>query len=707
MVHRGTSPFVQKKEQVTTNAKYACHGTGDAGETIPAPSFTKSLFLSYPKAFLCTTFLYKEPVYALRNAIFMIGSAIKAASFVLLPVLIVAYGGTITTTAPWYWTNQGLLQDTYPFVLLLTMSMAAFTILSVVVARYKEFAKYDHIPGPKPAFLYGNLKDLCRNEWGYRHRTLVDLHEEYGAVFCLHMPLLKRPFVYCNFVPDTIYDKKFDSLRPTKTLTPGSLMGIPLGGRHLHNRHHLSKMKSNKNFRMMLADVGVVSKDIVFLMRQNESGNLESLLLEWSLDAMFLYLYGTHPATSNDKKKIIAAVDMFTSEISLRTNEPMWMWFASWKRILTGIPLGGRHSHNRHHLSKMKSNKNFRMMLADVGVVSKDIVFLMRQNESGNLESLLLEWSLDAMFLYLYGTHPATSNDKKKIIAAVDMFTSEISLRTNEPMWMWFASWKRIKRWTTGFSYLLDLADEYYSEPSCPLPSFMKSQGLAKWEALDELTIFLAASFESTAHTVAQCLIMLSDDESCQQKAAKEAREILAEAGDGPVLKDHVDKAMFIQHCVFEALRLHPTIPFSARKMTKEYSIKQLDGKSYSIPGNSYLVYFKTAIGLNESIFPDADKFKPERYEGMKTRTEKHMKFLPFGTGPRQCWGQLIAEMQMTQLLIHLLGGLQFESTKYQEKQEDDYIPSSIIKQLRRRMSVAAVSVAAPGVASVKFTVRK
>ena len=587
MVHRGTSPFVQKKEQVTTNAKYASHGTGDAGETIPAPSFTKSLFLSYPKAFLCTTFLYKEPVYALRNAIFMIGSAIKAASFVLLPVLIVAYGGTITTTAPWYWTNQGLLQDTYPFVLLLTMSMAAFTILSVVVARYKEFAKYDHIPGPKPAFLYGNLKDLCRNGWGYRHRTLVDLHEEYGAVFRLHMPLLKRPFVYCNFVPDTIYDKQFDSLRPTKTLTPGSLMGIPLGGRH---------------------------------------------------------------------------------------------------------------SHNRHHLSKMKSNKNFRMMLADVGVVSKDIVFLMRQNESGNLESLLLEWSLDAMFLYLYGTHPATSNDKKKIIAAVDMFTSEISLRTNEPMWMWFASWKRIKRWTTGFSYLLDLADEYYSEPSCPLPSFMKSQGLAKWEALDELTIFLAASFESTAHTVAQCLIMLSDDESCQQKAAKEAREILAEAGDGPVLKDHVDKAMFIQHCVFEALRLHPTIPFSARKMTKEYSIKQLDGKSYSIPGNSYLVYFNTNIGLNESIFPDADKFKPERYEGMKTRTEKHMKFLPFGTGPRQCWGQLIAEMQMTQLLIHLLGGLQFESTKYQEKQT---------RKLSRRRSVAAVSVAAPGVASVKFTVRK
>ena len=412
-------------------------------------------------------------------------------------------------------------------------------------------------------------------------QTLVDMHEKYGPVFRLHMPLVKRPFVYSNFVPNAIHNRHLDSLRPTKTLSPGSLMGIPLGDRHSKNRHHLSKIKSNTNFKQMLKDVDIVSKDLV-------------------------------------------------------------------QEMLKG--------------------------------------------EAASLKSMLLEWSLDAMFLYLYATHPDTSEKKQAIIAAVDMFTCEISHRTSEPMWMWFSSFSRVREWTTGFSYLLNLADEFYGKSASPLPNFMKAHGLEKWEAIDELTIFLAASFESTAHTVAQCLIMLSKDSERQDEAAKEAKKVLAEVGSGPILKEHTDQCMYIQHCVFQALRLHATVPFSARKMEHDYSIKDLNGMSATfIPAKSYLTYFKTAIGDNESIFPDAKVFKPERYEGMKSRTEKHMKFLPFGTGPLQCWGQVLAEMQMIQLLIRLLGNLDFSHTDIDSKS----------------ISIASVSVAAPGVDKVHFMPRE
>ena len=61
--------------------------TGDTGAKIPVPSIWKSLYLSYPKAFLCTTFLYKDSKYALRNALFVLGSLRKVASVALLPVL--------------------------------------------------------------------------------------------------------------------------------------------------------------------------------------------------------------------------------------------------------------------------------------------------------------------------------------------------------------------------------------------------------------------------------------------------------------------------------------------------------------------------------------------------------------------------------------------------------------------------------------------
>ena len=51
----------------------------------------------------------------------------------------------------------------------------------------------------------------------------------------------------------------------------------------------------------------------------------------------------------------------------------------------------------------------------------------------------------------------------------------------------------------------------------------------------------------------------------------------------------------------------------------------------------------------------------PKHYKGMKSRTEKHSKFLPSETGVWQWWGEIIAEieMQMTQLHIYRLGNLQ------------------------------------------------
>lgn len=417
------------------------------------------------------------------------------------------------------------------------------------------------------------------------------------------MPLFKRPFVYCNFIPDVIHDKSIDALRPSMFLTLGSLMGVRLGPRHSRNRHHLSKIKGVANFKVMLESVDVVTKDIV--------------------------------------------EDM--------TNA------------------------------------------------------LKRGEEPGELDSTILEWSLDAMFLYLYDCKPETSEKKQEVIAAVDMFVGEISRRTNQPMWMWYNSWDRIKEYTTGLSFLLNMAKEMRELEDAPLDSYMKQKGVKNFEALDELTIMLAASFESTAHTVCQCLIMLAKDHECQSKVAAEAKKILEQAGDGPITKELTDSCTYIQHCIFEALRLHPTIPFSAQKMTKSFSV-DVNGKQIDVPGKCYLTYFKTAIGINPALFEDAEAFKPERYDGMKSRAEKQSSFLPFGTGPRQCWGQLIAEMQMVQLLDRMLGSLEFHNdTSWASSIVDGSLDDSGRSESTRvkRKSVAAVSVAAPCIRTIVTTLRE
>lgn len=135
--------------------------TGDTGAKIPVPSIWKSLYLSYPKAFLCTTFLYKDSKYALRNALFVLGSLRKVASVALLPVLALVL-------ADHY---EDCHVEHYDVALLFFTTAIMWTVAHIVFSRYVEFQQFSHITGPKPSFLYGNYKDLCKNGWGDRHHV--------------------------------------------------------------------------------------------------------------------------------------------------------------------------------------------------------------------------------------------------------------------------------------------------------------------------------------------------------------------------------------------------------------------------------------------------------------------------------------------------------------------------------------------------------
>ena len=343
---------------------------------------------------------------------------------------------------------------------------------------------------------------------------------------------------------------------------------------------------------------------------------------------------------------------------------------------LMGCPVGAHHSSNRHAISKIKNEQAFCNMLVRVDPVAREMLQRWRgrrgsgddgRNDEGErvaragcLGFELQCWALDTMFLYLYDKRPETEEEKRDIIAAVDSFAGEVSRRTNQPIWMWLEP-ARIRSFTTGFGFLRDMALKCKDDDDAPLPGFMRqSAGMREWEINDELVLMLAASFESTAHTVAQCMLMLANDPERQSIAAKEARRTLEAAPEGRLSTKDIRGCKDVMHVLYEALRLHPTIPFSARKIHKciQMEVPGPRGRAPTrirIPAKCYLTYFKTAIGQNPRVFDNPLEFQPERYDHLRTREEKHAAFLPFGAGPRRCWGQELAEIQAGQLLIRML----------------------------------------------------
>jgi hypothetical protein len=162
------------------------HNTGDAGNRLPVPSICTSLCLTYPRAIFCSTFLYMEAGYALRNILFCMTFLCRLVRIVGIPISLFVYYSDTGDSWAWLLTAFG--------------TIATMTIGQILSARFAEFKKFAHLPGPKPSFFFGNYRDLCKTGWGDRHHVRMRCCEVESAFNSMLRGLLLTvcPFS-CNY----------------------------------------------------------------------------------------------------------------------------------------------------------------------------------------------------------------------------------------------------------------------------------------------------------------------------------------------------------------------------------------------------------------------------------------------------------------------------------------------------------------------------
>jgi cytochrome P450 len=112
----------------------------------------------------------------------------------------------------------------------------------------------------------------------------------------------------------------------------------------------------------------------------------------------------------------------------------------------------------------------------------------------------------------------------------------------------------------------------------------------------------------------------------------------------------------YLQHCVNETLRLWTAVPGNSRRANKITTLPKgggPDGESpVIIPANSEVNYSVHVMHRRKDLWgPDAEEFKPERFQGRKPGWE----FLPFNGGPRICIGQQFALTEASYVVVRLL----------------------------------------------------
>ncbi len=147
-------------------------------------------------------------------------------------------------------------------------------------------------------------------------------------------------------------------------------------------------------------------------------------------------------------------------------------------------------------------------------------------------------------------------------------------------------------------------------------------------EIRDELVTMLVAGHETTAHTLAWALERIRRHPELLRRLVEEVDE-----GAGALR----------EATIREVQRARPVIAFAARVVRKPF---ELGG--YRLPIGSRLLLAACLTHYDPALFPDPERFDPDRFLGVVPDTYS---WIPFGGGIRRCIGASFAHMEMDVVL--------------------------------------------------------
>lgn len=187
------------------------------------------------------------------------------------------------------------------------------------------------------------------------------------------------------------------------------------------------------------------------------------------------------------------------------------------------------------------------------------------------------------------------------------------------------------------------------------------------------MDMFIVAGHDTSTASISWTLYMLAHHPQAQELAAREVRQYLEhlQKSDGQQPNQlNLKRLPYLECCIKEALRLHPVAPFLGRSALSDLHLQpQVDSHEIiTIPAHVDVTVFYDYAHRQEKYFPQAGKFRPERYLETRTTfdfakfkgqdlwwTKANRTSFPFSLGERGCLGQQYAMSQMKLLFVRLL----------------------------------------------------
>ncbi|KAF2894417.1 hypothetical protein ILUMI_11757 [Ignelater luminosus] len=177
-----------------------------------------------------------------------------------------------------------------------------------------------------------------------------------------------------------------------------------------------------------------------------------------------------------------------------------------------------------------------------------------------------------------------------------------------------------------------------------------KGQILSDVHIREEVDTFMFAGHDTTASGLSFTLYCLSEHPEVQQAVVNELQDIFEDNKTRSITLRDLQEMKYMEAVIKESLRLYPPVPFTGREVKEDV---EYDGTV--LPEGLGVVLLIYGIHRDPKLFPEPEKFLPERFYSENTAGKLPFGYIPFSAGSRNCIGQRFALLEIKSVLANIL----------------------------------------------------
>jgi cytochrome P450 len=171
--------------------------------------------------------------------------------------------------------------------------------------------------------------------------------------------------------------------------------------------------------------------------------------------------------------------------------------------------------------------------------------------------------------------------------------------------------------------------------------------GLSPSEIRDEIVTIFVAGWESTAATMSWIWYLLARHPRVEALLFAELERVLGARVPG---EGDLQALSYTRQVVEETLRLYPP----ATELAARACLTDDDLGICKVPRGASIAIVPFVLHRHSQLWDNPERFDPDRFSGERKAGRHRFAYLPFGAGPRNCIGQMLAINQLVLMLATL-----------------------------------------------------